>query len=139
VPFAGVQVKGLDELRAAIRESGDVGLKNALAQANLDAANVVVDVATPNTPRRFGDLQHSLKALGGQKSGRAKATVPYAAAIHWGRKVGNVGRPPGNHKGPNPIVGRPFLWNAARTARRRIALQYEKDIKAIVVAAINKG
>lgn len=139
MPVGGIAIKGLNELVAAIRTSGDDGLKKALAAANLDAARVVVDVATPNTPRRFGDLQHSLRALGSQRQGRAKATVPYAAAIHWGRHVGNVGRPPGNHKGPNPIKGRPFLWNAARQSRTRVAAQYQKAIKQIVCSPINNA
>lgn len=137
----GLQVEGLNELRAALRKAEVVGLPEALKMANRSVAELVVDIATPMTPRRHGDLAHSLRALATQTAGKVRAgsaAVPYAAAIHWGRKVGNVGRPPGNRKGPNVITGRPFLWDAVRKAQVQVAHEYEQAIDRLVTQAIDK-
>lgn len=141
MPIGAVQVKGLNELRSAIRKADVEGLPRALTQANKSAAELVVDIATPMTPRRHGDLAHSLKALASPAGGKVRAgsgLVPYAAAIHWGRKVGNVGRPPGNRMGRNPIGGRPFLYDALQKAEPQLVHEYEQEINRLVVDAINQ-
>ena len=102
-------------LRKALRDIGDKGLKRQLAKANKDAAQVVVDEALPHVPVLSGRLRRAVRALGSQTSGRAVAgggSVPYAAAIHWGRKKGGV------------IQGRPFLSDAAARAEAKAADVY---------------
>lgn len=136
MPVRGVQIKGLDELRHAIKESGDSGLLNALRSANESASELVVDRAMPQVPFKSGALRRSVRPAATAVMGRVKAgggTVPYAGAIHWGRKVGNVGRPPGNRMGRNPVKGRPFIWDAAKNAERQIAFEYDKAIDQIVL------
>lgn len=136
-----VEVKGLRELQALIRQSGDAGLKAALAQANKAGADVVAQAAKPRAPRRSGRLAGSIRALGSQAKGRVRAGgagVPYAAAIHWGRRTGNVGRPPGNHPGPNPIAGVPFLTDAASASTSRVVDVYRQAIDEKVVAPLRK-
>lgn len=133
----GVRVEGADELRRAIRTIKDKELGAALRDANKSAAQVVVDRALPNVPVLSGRLKASVKALGSQRGGSAKAggaKVPYAAAIHWGRRAGNVGRPPGNRTGANPITGRPFLWDAAQTAGDQVVDRYEEGIGRLMDA-----
>lgn len=107
----------------------DVLLPQDLKWAHEHAAEVVVDAASPHVPRRSGRLKRSLRASGTTKSGYARVGgvdgIEYGNAIHWGRKVGNVGRPPGNHKGPNPIEARPFLVDAADRTRGQITNQFE--------------
>lgn len=135
MPVTGVSVKGLNELRSALNAAGGPELVKALTAANKGAANVVVDAATPLVPRRYGDLAHSLRATASSRSGRVRAgsaRVPYAAAIHWGRKSGNVGSPPGNHRGNNRIKGRPFLTDALRRNWPRVAREYEREIDIIM-------
>lgn len=132
-----VQVEGVDELRAAIRAIKDKELAGQLKDSNKSAAQIVVDRALPNVPVRSGRLRSSVRALGSQRSGQAKAgkaNVPYAAAIHWGRRAGNVGRPPGNRTGASPIGGRPFLWDAAQAVESQVAEQYERDIDRLMDA-----
>lgn len=134
----GIRVEGARELRAALRLAGGE-LGRALAAANKSAAEVVVEDALPNVPVLTGRLKKSVRALGSQRSGRAvagKAAVPYGAAIHWGRKRGNVGWPPGNHKGPNTIVGRPFLWDAAQRQVPRIEPEYRDEIERLIDRAV---
>lgn len=133
-PVVGVEVDSA-ELRRALRYIGDAGLKKELRDANKSAAQVVVDRALPNVPVRTGKLRRSVRALGSQRDGRAvagRAAVPYAAAIHWGRKVGNVGWPPNNRKGLNPIKGRPFLWDAAREHQAEVVQQYEESFDRLL-------
>lgn len=123
------------DLRRALREIGDSGLKKTLREANKSAAEVVVEKALPKVPVRSGRLRRSVKALAGQKDAKVKAgtkAVPYAAAIHWGRKRGNVGTPPGNRLGGNVIPGRPFLWDAAQQARPEAVAVYEREMAALL-------
>lgn len=129
---SGVRIEGAQELRAAIRRAQDSGLSKQLALANKTAAQVVVDEATPNVPVKTGRLRRSVRALGSQTRGNVKAgsaLVKYAAAIHWGRKVGNVWH---HKKGRNPIKGRPFLHDAARQATPRVVATYEAAVDQIV-------
>lgn len=124
---ATVQVEAR-ELRRALRQIGDQGLKDTLKAANKTAAQRVVDVALPNVPVRTGRLKASVRALGSQAAGQAKAgtaKVDYAAAIHWGRIQGNVW---GGKMGVNPIKGRPFLWDAAQVARPAVIDEYRESI-----------
>lgn len=134
---ASVRVEGADELRRAIRAISDKQLAGQLKDTNKSAAQIVVDRALPNVPVASGRLRSSVWALGSQRAGQAKAgraNVPYAAAIHWGRRAGNVGRPPGNHTGGNPIQGRPFLWDAAQASNRQVVEQYERDVARLLDA-----
>jgi hypothetical protein len=137
----GIRVEGADELRRALRQAGN-GLSAALAAANKNAASIVVRSALPYVPVRTGRLKRSVRALGSQRSGRAVAgrrAVPYAAAIHWGRRRGNVGSPPGNRKGRNPIAANPFLWEAAQRELPRIEPEYRDEVQRIIDAAIGRG
>lgn len=131
---AAVKVEGLDALRKVLRRMADRELTNQLKTTNKAAAQVVVTAALPKVPVRTGRLKTSVRALGSQRSGRAVAgamRAPHAGAIHWGRRVGNVGSPPGNHPGPNRIAGRPFLWDAAQQAEGKVVDQYARDVDAL--------
>lgn len=143
MPITAVSVKGLKELQASIRRSGDVGLKQALSQANKAGASVVATAAAPLAPvGRTGKLKRSVRAVGSQRYGQVRAggaRVPYAAAIHWGRTRGNVGRPPGNRMGTNPIRGRPFLLDAARRSIPKVLNVYRNAFQRNVVDRINNG
>lgn len=131
----GLRVEGAEELRRAFRRAKEKGLQNELKAANKSAAEVVVRRALPNVPVRTGRLRSSVKALGSQRDGRVKAgtaRVDYAAAIHWGRKQGNVGSPPGNRMGVNPVNGRPFLYNAAQDALNEVTAEYQSRVQALL-------
>lgn len=129
---AGVRVEGAKELRAALKRAENQGLKTHLAAAYKSSSEVVAEKALPNTPVRTGRLRGSVRALGSQTRGQVKAGsagVPYAAAIHFGRKVGNVW----HHKmGRNPIRGRPFLHDAARESTREVVAKFEAAIDRLL-------
>lgn len=131
-----VEVEGLRELGAAVRRLKDRDLSEAVKRANKNAAEKVVERALPNVPVRQGNLRASVKALGTQRSGKAKAgkkTVPYAAAVHWG-----TGPRPGQ-RGPHNIARRPFLWDAAQLLRPSIANEYETEMNRLVDAFRSGG
>lgn len=135
-----ITVDGAVELRKAFRTI-DRDLGKALAGANKNAAQHVVKAALPDVPVQSGRLKKSVRALGSQRSGRViagRATVPYAASVHWGRKRGNVGRPPGNRKGRNPIPKNPFLWEAARREVPRIEPEYRATIMDLIETATRR-
>lgn len=133
---ASIHVEGARELASALRKAGYTDLLDALKTANLFAAEIAVDEANPQIPTRSGALKSSVQATATASAGKAQARTAYAAAIHWGRKRGNVGRPPGNRKGTNPIKGRPFLWDAAQRAVPRIEPEYRDEIMRIIGRAL---
>lgn len=135
---ARIEVENLIELQRLLRQVGDKELPKALRGANKSMAEVVRDEALPNVPVRSGRLKRSVRAIGGQRDAKVQAgtaaRVPYAATIHWGRKRGNVGWPPGNRRGLNPVEARPFLWLAKErvlTTGRGLA-EYEKALEGIL-------
>ena len=134
-PRVVVKVEGAKELRKAFKQAGDKDLLNALKTANKSAAELVVEKALPSVPVKTGRLKASVRSTATQRQGAVragKAGVPYAAAVHWGRKVGNVGSPPGNRKARNPIQARPFLWNAAQRSRALVVDQYGTQIQQVL-------
>lgn len=137
MPVTGVRVEGARELRAAIKRAETAGLPKQLAAAYKSGSDVVAARALPNVPVRTGRLKGSVRALGSQTRGQVKAgtaSVDYAAAIHWGRKRGNVW----HHKmGRNPIKGRPFLWNAARDSTREVVDKFEAAIGRLLKEIVN--
>jgi hypothetical protein len=139
VPDPVIVVEGARELAQAMR-TADRALQIEMALLNQGAAEIVVDEALPHVPvGPSGDLRRSLQARGTRASGRATANTPYAMAIHWGRKTGNVGRPPGNHRGANVIAGRPFLWNAAKEKQEEITESYGRGVMALLDTIIDRG
>lgn len=140
MPNVTVRVEDADELRAVLLRARNVMVPRELKYAHEGAAEVVVDSALPHVPRRTGKLRRSLRSSGTAKTGYAKAGgidgIQYGPAIHWGRKKGNVGSPPGNHPGPNVIAENPFLVEAAKRSRSEILTEFEKAIRR-VVASIN--
>jgi hypothetical protein len=136
-----IRVEGLTELRAGIRRAGDTGLRDKLKTAHLNAAELVARAALPKVPVRSGRLRSSVKAMGSQTGGRVKAgkaSVPYAAAIHWGEGSGNVNFSSGGsvrRKNRN-IRGRPFLWEAADQMMGRVTDEYDQQISDLLDQAM---
>jgi hypothetical protein len=113
----GVRIEGLTTLTRTMRKAGeDLGdLKNA----NARAAAIVVSAAAGMAPRRSGALASSIR--GTRAAGRARvqagrASVPYAAPIHWGW--------PARH-----IAANPFLSDAARATEGQWLPLYLADVE----------
>lgn len=132
--FATIQIEGAKEIAKLLRKIGDKDLQKQLRHAHKLTAEVVAARARQKTPVRSGGLRRSVRAGATQKWAVVRAggkAVPYAAAVHWGRRNGNVGSPPGNHRGPNVVRGRTFLWDAGNEAIPRAAEVYRREVAAV--------
>lgn len=121
----GVTVVGLDDLRRALRQVKDKGLNDALKKANKTVADEVIAKALPKVPVRLGRLRASVRGSGtlaGAIGKAGSAAVPYAAAIHWGRKQGGF------------IQARPFLQDAAKQVEQDVADRYMDELDRILDA-----
>jgi HK97 gp10 family phage protein len=133
-----VEVAGARELARLLRELGDKDLQKANRIALKTAADVVAAEARQRAPVQTGRLQRSIRATANQKSGSVKVgggRVPYGNTIVWGRKAGNVGSPPGNHKGRNPVAGRPFPQDALDAKREEVVDIYRREVEQVFDAA----
>ncbi len=121
-PAVGIQIVHLDELRRQLRKIADSDLSDEMVAANKELAKAIVDDALPNVPVLTGRLKRSVRGLGnkGGAVGKAgSAVVPYAAAIHWGRKNGGL------------IQSRPFLRDAAKNVEKDVADRYWKRVEKV--------
>jgi hypothetical protein len=116
-----VQVKGAKELRRAIKQAQSSDLKQALKQANRDAADMVAYEAQTIVPVLSGTLLESIRASGTQTAGivrAGRASVVYAGVIHFGWPRHNIE--------PNP-----FLYEAADARLDEVIARYEEAVDAI--------
>lgn len=135
-PPIAIRVEGGRELRRQLKAAGD-GSEKAVRDANKNAAEKVVRAALPNVPVRSGKLRGSVRALASQSAGRVtagRASVPYAAAIHWGEGAGNINHSTGAtvRRANRNIRGRPFLWEAADAMRDQIIEEYADEIDRLL-------
>lgn len=85
-----IQVRGLRELRAALRDV-DKTLGPELRKGLNEVAEVVLDTARPLVPTRSGKARASLKAGSTEKAVQIKAggtKAPYWGWLDFGGKVG---------------------------------------------------
>lgn len=131
---ASVKVEGVESVTAALARVQEE-MPDTLEAVHRAAAQLVVAAALPNVPVRSGRLRASVKTVATPEVGVAYAgggPVPYGNVIHWGRKRGNVGSPPGNHEGRNVVVKRPFLWDALNRVEEKVVAQHDKAIHDLI-------
>lgn len=119
----------MDELRRELRRVKDTELDQEMKQIHLELARDVLKLAEPNVPVRSGALKGSLRAAGTVRDavGRVgKASVPYAAPIHWGWKA----------RGIQP---QPFLTDAAERLERDITDRYDQEVARMFDKVIGRG
>jgi hypothetical protein len=114
----GVRVEGLATLTRTMRKAGED--LTDLKDANARAAAIVVSAAAGMAPRRSGALAGSIRgtrAVGRARVQAGRASVPYAAPIHWGW--------PARH-----IAANPFLSDAARATEGKWVPLYLADVQS---------
>ena len=87
-PAGIVQVAGARELRRSLKAAGDD--LSDLKAAHKQAAEIGVRAVQPITPVRTGRLAASVRGAGTTTAAiirAGKKAVPYAGAVHWGRKM----------------------------------------------------
>lgn len=123
-----IQIEGLDDLRKNLRRLKDKGLNDEMKAIHLALADEITKKALPAVPVLTGRLKASVRAAGTVRDaiGRVgKASVPYAAAIHWGWP--SRGMP-----------ARPFLTDAAEDIERDVAERYERQVAALFDRTIGR-
>lgn len=117
-----VRVEGARQLRASLKRAGlDV---QDLKDAHRKVAEQVAHDALPDTPRRSGALARSLRPAGTQSAAvvrAGRASVPYAAAIHWGS--------PKQH-----IRAQSWIYNAAQRTQNTWTGTYLSALELIIDA-----
>jgi hypothetical protein len=124
-----IQVDGLKENLKNLRALGDKGTLDAVKQANVDAAQILVRSALPLVPRRSGKLAATLKptrttAYAGVRAG--SASVPYAGPIHFGWFYDRNWFIKKNIK-PNP-----FLFRAFGYSKQEIMATYQRNMEIAI-------
>lgn len=87
----GIRIEGLDELARSMKRAGhDI---DELKDAHWRASQIVANAAASLAPRRSGHLAGSIRPTRQVKRARVqagRASVPYAAPIHWGWPARNI-------------------------------------------------
>ena len=87
----GIRIAGLDELARSMKRAGqDI---DELKDAHWRASEIVARAASSLAPRRSGKLAGSIRSTRQVKRARVqagRASVPYAAPIHWGWPARNI-------------------------------------------------
>ena len=126
-----IQVRGLRELRAALRDA-DKTLGPELRKGLNEVADVILDTARPLVPTRSGKARSSLKAGSTERAVQIKAggvKAPYWGWLDFGGKVGrskSVRRP--------FIMGGRYIYPALRKRRDDI-----EDKLYEVIDRVTKG
>lgn len=106
----------------------DSELDGEMKKIHQDLALEVLKRAQPNVPVKSGALRASLRAAGTVRDaiGRVgKASVPYAAPIHWGWKAHN-------------IQPRPFLTDAAEALEQDIVDRYDRQVAQMLDRVVGR-
>lgn len=111
------EVDGLDTFIRTARKA-EVDLSE-LKEANYRAGEIVADAAATRAPRRTGKLAASVRSARQLRRTRitaGRASVPYAAPIHWGWPA-------------RGIDANSFISNAARATESVWLPEYRKNVE----------
>ena len=85
-----IRVGGIGSLAMSLRKIGDMELSKEMMEASKEAAEKIVPHAKSMVPVNTGALSRSIQAKATRRYGRViagtPAKVPYAYAVHRGRK-----------------------------------------------------
>lgn len=113
----GLRIEGLNELVRTMRKAGQD--MEDLKDAHARAGEIVARAAEAMAPRRSGKLAGTIRAARQVRRARVqagRASVPYAAPIHWGWPARN-------------IEANPFLSEAARATEPQWRVEYERAVQ----------
>ena len=124
---AGIKVEGVKQLRKTLTQAGESlgDLKDAHKEAAQIAARASADLA----PRVTGRLAASVRGAGTKTAGvvrAGKAAVPYANAIHWGRRFWSNREHPRRTR--SVVRGALFISHGAQNSEGRWLPVYEQAL-----------
>lgn len=126
-----VQVIGARQLRQSMKKAGED--LTDLKAAHREAAEIAARASAALTPvGKTGQLRKSVRASGTTTAGiirAGKKSVPYANAIHWGRKYW-----PNKEKAKHlaSFWGRPFLSNGAQNSEGQWLPIYMRTVEGAI-------
>lgn len=110
-----VEVQGARELRKSLKAAGQS--LDDLKAANKHAADIAARASAALAPRITGRLAGSIRAAGTNTAGiirAGKKAVPYANAVHWGRRSWPNARSPRRTR--SVVRAQPFISKGARNS-----------------------
>lgn len=127
--LARVRVRGLAELRRALRAMGD-DLPRQLRETLRRAGAGVASDARGRAPRRSGRLAGRVTARATQLGARVGSTLPYAPVIEFGGVIRHHGH---GHSGEHliRISARPFVQPAIDARAPDIVRDLERDLVSL--------
>jgi hypothetical protein len=138
---AVVEVQGARELRRQLKKAeGDL---NEMKDIHREIGHIIFHAARPKTPRgtrkappgRTRRLYETLRYFPTRTSVRVMAgskVVPYANAIHWGRKIFPSKRSDYAHKHSAPFAARPWISEAAQASEPEWTAYYRSEVQKIL-------
>lgn len=129
----GVRVDGARQLRASLKAAGET--LEDLKGAHREAADIAARASAALAPDRSGGLRATIRGAGTNTAGiirAGKKSVPYAAAVHWGRRFWPNKSHPRSTR--SVVLGQPFLSEGAQDSEGRWLPIYE----AVLDTAIDK-
>lgn len=128
---AGISVEGIQRLRSTLRRAGDD--LTDLKKANAKAAQIAAVASAALAPKRTGRLAATVRSSGTKTAGILRAGtagVPYAAAVHWGRKFWpNIDSPQRRRSVVRP---NPFLSDGAQNSEGQWLPAYMDELEEII-------
>ena len=136
-----VQIEGARELRKQLRKA-EADLSD-LKDLHRKIGEIVFYATRPNRPKgkrkppasRSRRLHQTLRYFPTRTSVRVMAgskVVPYAMAIHWGRKVFPSQKSTYKYKHPAPFEGRPWIRKAAEKTEPEWTALFQAEIQKIL-------
>jgi len=126
-----IRVGGIGSLAMSLRKIGDEELSKEMKAASKAAAEKIVPFSQALVPVDTGRLRATIKADSTRRHGLIKAgttkTVPYARAVHSGRKLKD-----GRISKATPYISKaipkayPYLIEEYVKAMNKIAIKFEK-------------
>jgi hypothetical protein len=114
-----IRVENLRAVQKALLDAGGPEARVALRQANIAAANVVIQAAIPKVPVRSGALLASMKPISDLYKAVVQvgsSSVVYAGPIHWGWPKWD-------------IKPQPFLQEAVKEVWMDVVALYEEKLR----------
>lgn len=138
---AVVEVQGARELRRQLKKA-ELDLSE-LKDVHREVGHIIFKTARTKTPRgsrkapagrtrrlyetlRYYPTRVSVRVMAGSK------IVPYANAIHWGRKIFPSKRSSYAHKHSAPFAARPWITEAAQSTEPEWTAYYQREVQKII-------
>lgn len=135
--YSAIKIEGLKDVRKRLKATGDD--LHELRDLHRDIAKRIATEAKAKAPVGVtGNLRKSVRGSGSKTMATVRMgnkRVPYANAIHWGRRMwpSLIAEPkPPRKNFWAPIPRRAFIYDTIQENARRVEKQYEEFIERVL-------